>query len=61
MMDRSDAGRNRVFLFIASSRAGEACQTFPEGAGQLASWLTREASPGEPSRVVVPFGPGSIL
>ena len=61
MTDLSVAGRYRVFLPMALSRTGEERQTFTKGAGQIASCLAPEASPSQPSRVVVPFGPGSIL
>ena len=61
MTDMSDASRYRIFSPMALSRTGEECQTFNKGAVQIASGLALEASPSEPSRVAVPFGPGSVL
>ncbi len=60
MADISDASRCRIFLPMALSLTGEGCQTFNKGAGQTASGLALEASPSEPSRVVVPFGTGVL-
>ncbi len=58
MTDLSDASRYRIFSPMALSRAGKECQTVTKGAGQIASCLALEASPSQPSRVVVLFGPG---
>ena len=61
MTDISDASRYCIFLPMGLSRTGEECQTFNKGAVQIASGLALEALSSEPSRVVVPFGPGSVL
>ena len=61
MTDLSDASRYCIFSPMDLSRTGAECKTFTKGVGQIASGLALEAVSSAPNRLVVPFGPGSVL